>query len=119
MLGAGQPLSEGHHRLHTRAPGGHGKRHRAVERMGMIWSVEEQPVDPLHRGRNLLDVKHIGDHDLGPQVPQPSAACVVAMDHGSDRDPPFQQLGGDRAADPARGTAYQYAIVCHRISLSF
>jgi hypothetical protein len=65
VLGAGQPLPKRHHRFGARAPGRHGKRNRAVERMGMVRRVEVEPVDPVHRGRNLLDVKHIGDHDLG------------------------------------------------------
>ena len=80
----------------------------------MVRGVEVQPADPVHCGRNLLNVKHIGDDDLGAQVSQSRAAGIVTMHHGSGRDALFQQLGGDRAADPARGAGYQYAMV-HRI----
>jgi hypothetical protein len=117
VLGAGRPLPERHHRFQAGAPRGHRKGDRAVERMGVVRRVEVQPVDPVHRGRNLLDVKHIGDDDVGAQGPQPGAARVVAMHHGPGLDSLFQELGGDRAADPARGTGYQYATT-HRTSLS-
>ena len=118
MLGACQPLSQRHYCLHAGASRSRGKGDSAVERMGVVRGVEVQPVDPVQRGRNLLEIKHVSDDDLSAQVPQPGAARVIAMHHGPGRDALLEQLGGDRAADPARGTGYQYAIVCHRISLS-
>src|SRR6516165_2828582 len=61
MLGARQPRPQ---RLHARAPRGHGEGDRAVEYMRVKWGVEVQPVDPVQRGLDLLDIKHIGHHDL-------------------------------------------------------
>src|ERR1700738_4807773 len=86
--------------------------------MGMVRGIEIEPVDPGHRGRNLLTVKHIGDDDLGAQAPQPRASRVVTMHHSPGRDALFQQLVGHRAADLARGAGYQYACRCHWSSLS-
>ena len=80
----------------------------------MVRGIEKQPVHPVHRGGNLLNVKHIRHDDLSAQGPQPVSAPIVAMHQGPSRHALFQQLGGDRAADLARGAGYQYACVGHR-----
>lgn len=113
MLGAGQPLPHRDHRLNAGAPRGEGEGDRAVERVGMVGRVEVQPVDPVHRGLNLLYVKHIGDDDFGTQVPKTGAARIVSMHHGACRDALFQQLGGNRAANPSGGAGYQHSRFGH------
>jgi hypothetical protein len=81
--------------------------------MRVVWGVEEQPVDPVQRGLNLLDVEDIRDGDLGAHRPQSGSARIVAMHQGPGRYTLFQELGGHRATDLARSARYQYARVCH------
>ncbi|KZS74618.1 hypothetical protein A4G26_05395 [Mycobacterium kansasii] len=83
--------------------------------MRVVRGIEVQPVDPVHHGLNLLDVKHIGDDDVGAQGLQTGTALVVAMHQSPGANPAAKQLGGHRSADPARGAGYQHSGTCHRI----
>ncbi len=69
MFRAGQPLPQRYDGLQTGPPRRHGKRHRAVECVRVVRGIEEQPVDPIQRGLNLLDVKHVGDDNFSADRP--------------------------------------------------
>ena len=69
VFGTGQPLPQRHHGLHTRAPGGHGEGDRTVECVWVVRGVEEQPVDPVHRGLYLLNIEYVGDDRFGAEGP--------------------------------------------------
>ena len=70
MLGAGQPLPQRDHDLHACAVSSHGTGDGTVECIWVNRRVEEQPVHSVHRGGNLLNVKHIGDGSLASTPPK-------------------------------------------------
>jgi hypothetical protein len=113
MLGTGQPLAKCHHCLDAGAARRHGKGDRAFEGMWVVREVEEQPVHPIDRGLNLLNVKHIRDDSLSAQRAHAGTTRIVTMHQGPRRHASFQQLGRHRAADLACGARNEHTCLCH------